>query len=159
MRKRYPKAGVSRLCELFGKSRNAYYERSSFISNQIQNEILVLDLVNMFRGDMPRIGTRKLYYLLAPIFRQQGIKMVRDALHNLLLDHGLIVKKKKKYAQTTFSNHWLRKYPNLVSEYKTDAAEQLWVSDITYIRIKDRFSYLSVNNRCLFKKDNRLLFK
>lgn len=144
MRERYPKAGVSLLCGLFGKSRNAYYEKSFYVSEQIQNQVIVLDLVNMFRSEMPRVGTRKLYHLLSPILNQQGIKMGRDTLHNLLLDHGLVIRKRKKYAQTTYSNHWLRKYPNLIKEFEANTSEQLWVSDITYIRLMDKFSYLSL---------------
>ncbi len=48
MRKRYPRERVSLLCQLFGKSRNAYYDKSRFISKQIKNEIVVLDLVKIF---------------------------------------------------------------------------------------------------------------
>jgi transposase InsO family protein len=144
MRKRYPRESVSLLCQLFGKSRNAYYDKSKFISKQIKNEIVVLDLVKMFRSEMPRIGTRKVYHLLQPILIEQQIKMGRDALHNLLLDHRMVVRKKKKYVRTTNSNHWLRKYPNLITDFTANEAEQLWVSDITYLRLINKFSYLSL---------------
>ena len=49
------------------------------------------------RALMPRIGTRKLYYLLQEEFKREGIKMGRDNLFRLLREEGLLVQKKKKY--------------------------------------------------------------
>jgi len=46
--------------------------------------------------------------------------------------------------KTTDSHHWYRKYPNLIAELALTSAEQLWVSDITYIRTLEGFNYLSL---------------
>ncbi len=81
------------------------------------------------------IGTRKLYGMLQSFMMEHGIKMGRDALFDLLAAHQLLVKKRKRRIQTTYSNHWLRKYPNLIRDFIPKAINQLWVSDITYWRI------------------------
>lgn len=66
----------------------------------------------------------------------------RDAFFDLLREHGLLVRKRKTRAYTTMSSHWLHKYPNLIREFNPLHANQLWVSDITYIKIERRFLYL-----------------
>jgi putative transposase len=94
------------------------------------------------RREMPRIGTRKLYYLLKENFRRDGISIGRDRLFNLLREERLLIVKKKKYTKTTDSRHWMRKYPNLIKHLEIKRPEQLWVADITYLSIRDRYCYL-----------------
>ena len=94
------------------------------------------------RCEMPRIGARKLYYLLKESFKRESISVGRDRLFDLLREEGLLIVRRKKYAKTTDSKHWLRKYPNLVKELELRRPEQLWVADITYLSITDRYCYL-----------------
>jgi putative transposase len=94
------------------------------------------------RTSMPRIGTRKLYHLLKERFLRDGISIGRDRLFDLLREEGLLIIRKKKYTKTTDSKHWMRKYPNLIKEIKLGRPEQLWVADITYLTISDRYCYL-----------------
>jgi len=84
------------------------------------------------RRSMPRLGTRKLHYLL----KQQDIAIGRDRLFDLLRKEGLLVATRKKHVRTTDSTHWMRKYPNLVKDIDLTRPEQLWVSDITYLDTK-----------------------
>ncbi|WP_449436906.1 IS3 family transposase [Pedobacter steynii] len=70
--------------------------------------------------------------------------MGRDQLFELLRFHGLLMRRRKRYTKTTNSHHWLKRYPNLTKHMILSAPEQLWVSDITYIRTLDGFSYLSL---------------
>lgn len=93
---------------------------------------------------MPRIGTRKLYYLLKDEFNNQGIKIGRDALFDYLRSESMLIKPKKNYTKTTNSKHWLRKYPNLIKETKIVRPEQYFVSDITYVKSRERTHYLSL---------------
>lgn len=93
---------------------------------------------------MPRLGTRKLYYLLKPEFESIGIKLGRDGLFRYLRSEHMLIKPKKNYTKTTNSKHWLRKYPNLYSLNKANAPEQYFVSDITYIKSHERTHYLSL---------------
>ena len=82
------------------------------------------------------MGTRKLYDQLQPFIIEHGIKIGRDALFDLLAANGLLVKRRKRRIQTTFSSHWLRKYPNLIRDFIPKGINQLWVSDITYWKIR-----------------------
>lgn len=93
---------------------------------------------------MPRLGTRKLYYLLKDEFTYQGIKVGRDALFNYLRAEHLLVKPKKNYTKTTNSKHWMKKYPNLLKDRKPIQTEEVFVSDITYIKSRERTHYLSL---------------
>jgi len=90
-----------------------------------------------------RMGTRKLYEKLKPFFKEQKIKIGRDALFDLLSVNGMLIRKRKRRVRTTYSSHWLRKYSNLIKDFAPSASNQLWVSDITYWKIKTGFVYIS----------------
>jgi len=87
------------------------------------------------RQNHPQIGTRKLYRMLNPFLSSHGIKIGRDALFDLLASNKLLVRKMKRKVQTTYSMHWLRKYPNLIKDIIPISINQVWVSDITYWKI------------------------
>lgn len=93
---------------------------------------------------MPRIGTRKLYYLLKPKFDQMSIKIGRDGLFKYLKSEQLLVKPVKSYTKTTNSKHWLRKHPNLLIDRAIRSPEEVFVSDITYVQTKQGTHYLSL---------------
>lgn len=93
---------------------------------------------------MPRLGTRKLYYLLEERFKNHGIKIGRDALFNYLKREHLLIKPKKNYTKTTHSKHWLTKHPNLLKQCAPTKPEQVFVSDITYIKSREKTHYLSL---------------
>jgi len=93
---------------------------------------------------MPRLGTRKLYYLLKNDFESLPIKIGRDALFDYLRSENLLIRPKKNYTKTTQSKHWLHKYPNLLQDLKPVRAEQVFASDITYIKSRERTHYLSL---------------
>ena len=72
-------------------------------------------------------------------------KLVAMLFFSLLLDRGLLItKRKRRGCVTTFSRHRFIKYPNLIRDFIAIAPNQLWVSDITYIHLKDGFAYLSL---------------
>ena len=101
---------------------------------------------------MPRLGGRKLYYLLEPSFRAQKIPTGRDQLFKWLKDSNLLINRKKKYCKTTDSRHWMRKYPNLIKNLVPDHPEQYWVADITYITTRQGFSFLHLLTDAYSKK-------
>lgn len=104
----------------------------------------MLKLVADIRKELPRIGTAKLHFMLEKPFAEHRIKLGRDGLYALLDRHGLLLRKRKRKARTTDSDHPYRKYPNLIRELQLSAAGQLWVSDITYLRLPEGFCYLSI---------------
>lgn len=89
------------------------------------------------------MGTRKLYEVMQSFMQDHSIKMGRDALFNMLSANHLLVRKRKRRIQTTNSHHWFRKYPNLIREFIPTAINQLWVSDITYWKLKENHVYIS----------------
>lgn len=101
-------------------------------------------MVLEIRMEQPRIGTRKLYYLLNKRFEEEGIKIGRDALFAYLRREDMLIKPLKSYTKTTNSKHWLRKHPNLLKDVKPKKKEQVFVSDITYVKTKDKTCYLSL---------------
>jgi len=135
---------LGRLCTLFGVTRQAYYEAEIQENKTSIARMVVLSIVKELREDIPLIGTRKLLFKLDPYLIEHGIKMGRDQLFNLLRFHGLLIRRRKRIVKTTDSHHWLKKYPNLIKEMVITSPEQLWVSDITYIRTLEGFSYLSL---------------
>jgi len=140
----YSHYGVSYFCRLFGKSRQAWYEQMHRGEEHQLSTTLVLKLVEEIRLELPRIGVIKLYPMLKPQFRQHGIKMGRDALYDLLSQHGYLLIYRRRKPYTTDSNHRYKKYPNLIREMLLSRAGQLWVSDITYLRLAKGFCYLSI---------------
>jgi transposase InsO family protein len=131
------------LCELFGKSRQAYYQRTKYnYKEEVKSEIL-LQLVEKERKLMPRIGGRKLLLLIQPRLPEE-LYLGRDQFFEFLRDKGLLIRKSRNRVRTTYSNHWLHKYPNLIKDFLPEKAHQLWVSDITYIETKEGFGYLSL---------------
>lgn len=143
MKNRFSHIGLAKLCGWFGLTRQAYYQNSwNGISKSIEED-LVLGQVMQIRKHHSRMGTRKLYEKLQPFMLEHQIKMGRDALFNLLASNFLLVKRRKRRIQTTQSFHWLRKYPNLIRNFIPTAPNQLWVSDITYWKVKQGYVYIS----------------
>jgi transposase InsO family protein len=101
---------------------------------------------------MPRIGTRKLHFMLKEQFKESQIKVGRDKLFKLLGKEGLLIIKRKKYTVTTNSKHWMFKYPNLTKDLCLHRPEQLWVADITYLETIDGNSYLHLTTDAYSKQ-------
>lgn len=129
---------------MFGISRQGFYQSISRNESRSSELAKIKPLVLQVRMQMPRIGTRKLYYLLKDEFKNQGIKIGRDTLFDYLRSESMLIKPKKNYTKTTNSKHWLRKYPNLMKDIIAIQPEQYFVSDITYIKSRERTHYLSL---------------
>jgi len=144
MKQFYPKCGIELLCRLFGKTRHAYYDSLRRKESVLVKEDIILQEVIALRRELPRLGTRKLHYLLQATLLSHGIRVGRDYLFDLLKEHRLLVRQRKRKAITTDSRHWMRKYSNLVGHITVTRPEQVWVSDITYIRMVNQWGYLSL---------------
>jgi transposase InsO family protein len=110
-------------------------------------------MVHNIRKEHPRMGTRKLYHLIKPDLDKSKIKMGRDALFDLVSENNLQVIKRKRKHVTTNSNHVFKRYPNLIRDIDPDGPNQIWVSDITYIKtLQQEFLYLFLITDAYSKK-------
>ena len=132
---------VSKACRYLKISRQAYYQHCARTHKREAHEGRVIQFVRQERMIQPRIGARKLQYLLA----QMKIDIGRDHLFNLLRERRLLVPTKRAYHKTTNSHHRFRCHPNLIKAgFKADKPNQLWVADITYLPTRSGDSYLSL---------------
>lgn len=144
MRQLYPSVGLGKLCRLFGKTRQAFYDHNRRHSEDHFQEAIVIDLVKQIRKSLPKLGTLKLMHLLKNDFSAHGISVGRDSFFALLKKHDLLVRRKKRYVVTTDSNHPYKKWSDLLKGVQIQSPEQVWVSDITYLRTTAGFVYLSL---------------
>jgi len=136
---------INTLCSLLGYSRQAYYQQKNAVEKEILQYDLVIQQVLFIRNRQKKVGTRKLFIMLQPFLKQHNILMGRDALFELLATNNMLIRKRKRRVpRTTFSDHWLRKHPNLILGMTITSPNTLWVSDITYISMTDDFAYLSL---------------
>jgi transposase InsO family protein len=135
---------INELCSLLGFSRQAFYQYKRVEEKEVLGEELILQEVLRQRKVMKRLGGRKLMIRMNNFMQQHAIGMGRDAFFDLLRENGLLIRRRRSRPHTTNSRHWLRKYPNLIEGFIPIAPNQLWVSDITYIRLQNEFAYLSL---------------
>lgn len=109
-------------------------------------------MISSKRKDHPRIGVRKIYFMIKEDMYRLNIKIGRDALFDLMASEHMLVQRRKRKHITTNSNHWYRKYPNLIRGITPDEPNQLWVSDITYIKTQREFLYLFLITDAYSKK-------
>jgi len=127
---------------LFGIDRQVYYRsiRRKRLKQDKASE--VIKLIEELRIKMPRIGTRKMYYLLNEQLRK--LKIGRDRFFDILRANHLLIHPKRNYRITTNSHHRFRKHKNLICDLTVNRPEQVWVADITYIGKRDKPCYLSL---------------
>jgi putative transposase len=138
------KASISQVCSCFGLTRDAFYKYQERNKKKEAVNQRVVELVKAERKYQPRVGTRKLYEALHTLFIMENLKVGRDNLFDILRQHEMLVKRKKSYCKTTDSYHRFHKYNNLVKDMEVTAPNQVWVSDITYIRTVGGFCYLAL---------------
>jgi transposase InsO family protein len=133
------------LCGLFGYTRQAYYGRFRETEKEAASAYLVLSEVSRIRKEQKRIGGRKLHHMLRGFMEEHSMMMGRDGFFDLLRGHRLLVRKRRSgKPRTTYSGYWMKRHPNLAKGFIPVAANQLWASDITYIRVGEGFGYLSL---------------
>lgn len=131
------------LCSWFGLTRQAYYQnKHRVLKTAIEEEILILEIRGI-RKKHKCLGGRKLFGKLEEFMYEHQIKMGRDAFFDLLRSGGLLVRRRKRHHVTTNSNHWMKKYPNLIKDLEPVSPNHIWVSDITYWKTKGGHYYIS----------------
>lgn len=123
------------LCALLDCARSSYYERPEPVHDlALENEIRAV------AAEWPTYGYRR---ITAQLRRQRRI-VNHKRIYRLMRKSGITAKVKRKKRKTTNSEHDFPRYPNLVQGLVIERPDQVWVSDITYIRLYDEFVYLAV---------------
>lgn len=122
-----------------------YYARRTYWRRQEVDVELMLELVCAERKEQPRLGVRKLYYLIQVELKEAGVKMGRDRLFEELGKKGWLVERKpSEWPRTTSFDVNLPVFKNLIKRLKLTGRNQVWVADITYIRTQKAFMYLGL---------------
>jgi len=128
---------------LLGKTCAGFYKQTRQRRARAVDEDFVLGLVRQEREMMPRLGSRKLLVRIRPALEDACVAIGRDRLMKLLDRNGLLVPTIKAFTpKTTRFDCSLEIARNLVSGIEVGSVNQVWVADITYIRLDDGFVYL-----------------
>ncbi len=152
LKEQFPIASLAMLCKFFGKTRQAWYKANQKREFADMKALLIVEQVEHIRKYLPKIGGRKLFFMLESFFKKHRFKIGRDKFFDLLRDHDLLIKKKRKRARTTYFNHLYKKHPNRTHQLLISSADRVWISDITYIRIGKGFAYLSLTTDAYSRK-------
>ena len=125
-------------------TRQNYYKTRRKRECQAFDEQLIKRLVLDERASQPRLGGRKLLKILSPKLNCRGIHVGRDRFFKVLKSQGLLVEKLPSWPRTTNSYHNLPVFLNRVKDQELTAPNQIWASDITYLRKRNKFMYLSL---------------
>ena len=131
-------------------NRQVYYRSIKSKIRKQEKAQQVINLVRSIRNVMPKIGGKKLYYLLQNELSELNIG--RDKLFRILRANHMLIMPKKSYHVTTDSHHRFRKHKNLISSIEINKPETVWVSDITYVGNRKNPSYLALITDAYSKK-------
>jgi len=135
---------IKNVCDCFNLKRDAYYKYNRRVKHRKLFEQELLHIVKKRRKSLPREGVRKLMKSLNNDFEKQQLKVGRDTLFKVLRQHNMLTLRKKYSARTTNSYHRFYKYKNIIKDIDINRSNQVWVSDITYIRTVKGFCYLAL---------------
>lgn len=131
-----PTYGVSLACELLDLPRSSFYYQVDE-PDESASKVAIQEIA----GQWPRYGYRRITVQLR---RDKELVVNSKRVRRLMAEMGLKGESPRRKRRTTNSEHAFPRYPNLVLNLKVERPEQVWVSDITYIRLRDEFVYLAV---------------
>jgi putative transposase len=133
------KLSVVGMCQAAGVSRAGYY-RSQLGSEVGDPDMELRDEIQKIAVEWPSYGSRRITAEL----KRRGQEVNRKKVQRFMREDNLLCLRKRRWVATTDSGHNLRVYPNLAAEMSLTGVNQLWVADITYIRLDEEFVYLAV---------------
>ena len=130
---------MNALCQMTGLSRAGYYRwrtppPATPVAMQLRSQL------QQTAVDWPAYGYRRITAEL----RRRGFEINHKRVLRLMREDNLLCLRRRSFVVTTDSSHPLRVYPNRAREMRPDAINQLWIADITYIRLRAEFVYLAV---------------
>jgi putative transposase len=136
---------VSALCQRLGMSRQNYYAQRRRREREQVDGGLIEQLVQRERKVQPRLGGRKLHHILSQELAQAGVELGRDRFFKVLEERNLLLEPQPaEYPCTTHSQHYLPVFTNKIKDLEVTGTNQVWVSDITYLRTGEGFLYLAL---------------
>jgi len=135
---------VGKLCAKVGMSRQNFYKGRAARGRRDVDSGFVVQLVKRERKLQPRLGVRKLHSIIDAELQQAGVEVGRDRMFEILRSRDMLVKPLPKSPRTTNSRHTLPVFRNLILGVEPKGPDQIWVSDLTYIRTEAGFEYLSL---------------
>jgi putative transposase len=133
------------VCRQLGMSRQNYYARRQARQARVVAAWLIIELLGAQRRVQPRLGARKLRVVLKEELARAGVAVGRDRFFEVLRRADLLLAPlPREYPQTTSSYHCLPVFANLVKNLKPSRSNEVWVSDLTYIRTRESFLYLAL---------------
>jgi putative transposase len=137
-RREHPQLSARCLCELLGVARSWYYERPTS-PTQNERDVALRDAIEQIVLEFPGYGYRRVTKAL----ERAGWVVNHKRVLRVMRQESLLCQIKQRFVATTDSGHALRTYPNLVAEFAPMAPDQVWVADITYIRLPTAFAFLA----------------
>ncbi len=139
------KISIDKICKSFDISRQAHYKSVKVEVLKEQRDSLLVEMVIEKRVELKREGYHKLYRRMKPDLERSDLNIGRDNLLKVLRNNDLLVRpKKRRYVSTTDSKHPFKIYKNEILGKLIRRKNEVWVSDITYIRINSKFMYLAL---------------
>lgn len=135
---------ITAVCVAAGMSRQNYYVLRRLRRRRAADEDLIERLVRGERALQPRLGGRKLHFLLKDPLKDYGVEVGRDRFFAVLAEKGLLVERKRGRARTTDSRHSLPVFGNLLQSMQVRGPNEAWVSDLTYVRTQEGFLYAAL---------------
>ncbi len=130
---------IRHMCEAADVSRAGFY-RCHNVPAAPDRDIDLRDEIQKIALEFPYYGRRR----VAAELKRRGWKVNHKRVHRIMREDNLLCLRRRKFVVTTDSNHSHRVYPNVAAGIETTAVNQLWVADITYIRLETEFVYLAV---------------
>jgi putative transposase len=140
---------VVRICHALSLGRATYY-RWQQAGPEAEGDVELRAQIQLLALEMPAYGYRRITHAL----HRQGVLVNHKRVLRLMREDNLLCLRNKSFVRTTDSAHGLLVYPNLLPELTITGLDQLWVADITYIRLQQEFVYLAVllaaySRRCI----------
>jgi transposase InsO family protein len=130
---------IERMCDLAGVSRRGFY-RFDPDAKPAERDMDLRDATQRIALEMPSYGRQRITAEL----RRRGWVVNAKRVHRIMREDNLLCLRRRKFIVTTDSRHGFRIYPNLAGEMKLSNVNQLWIADITYIRLETEFVYLAI---------------
>jgi putative transposase len=134
-----PALSIQGLCQTLGVSRSWYYERLAQPADDRHEEIALRDAIEAIVLDFPGYGYRRVTHALA----RAGYGVNHKRVLRVMREESLLCQLKRRFVPTTDSQHGFRRYPNRIKDLTIERLDQVWVADITYIRLPTAFCYLA----------------